>query len=269
MVKKLNENLTAKIITKHGLTRTIRIRDSLRQGGALSLTLYGILMDEISKALQKTQHGISIIEGELNISNLLWVDDVVILEKEGKLQDPLNTTNEVIDKYHIEFGEPKSNSMTIKNNRKKPTNKEYHLGNMNLKKTDKYKYLGYWQNEKNNNEDQIKATKGRTEAAYQKMMALTGNSNFNDIEMETIWLITKACILPAITYSGETWEPNEHNFKEANKIYENILKRILKTPKGTPREPLYAETGLLDPQTIITCNRINMEARIMKGENKP
>jgi len=121
MVKKLNENLTAKIITKHGLTRTIRIRDSLRQGGALSLTLYGILMDEISKALQKTQHGISIIEGELNISNLLWVDDVVILEKEGKLQDPLNTTNEVIDKYHIEFGEPKSNSMTIKT-----TNKEYH-----------------------------------------------------------------------------------------------------------------------------------------------
>ena len=55
---------------------------------------------------------------------------------------------------------------------------------------------------KNNNDDQLKAIQSRTEAAYQKMMALTGNSNFNNLEMETIWLVMKACIMPSITYSG-------------------------------------------------------------------
>ena len=35
MIKKINTNLRARIHTKHGLTREIRIRDSIRQGGVL------------------------------------------------------------------------------------------------------------------------------------------------------------------------------------------------------------------------------------------
>ena len=268
IVKKLNENLTAKIMTKFGPTRMIKIKDSIRQGGVLSTTLYGILMDEISKALSKEKHGIELIKNQLRIGSLLWVDDVAVVEEEGKLQPPLNTTDKVSNKYHIEFGKPKSNSMTIKNNKKKPINKEYQIGQMTLDKKQKYKYLGYLQNEKNNNDDQFTAIQGRTESAYQKMMALTGNTNFLDLEMETIWLVTKACITPAITYSGEAWEPTKQNYNEANKILDNILKRILKTPKGTPREPLYIETGLIDPETIITNNRINMEARIIRNDNQ-
>ena len=47
---------------------------------------------------------------------------------------------------------------------------------------------------------------------------------------------------------------------------DNIIKMILKTPKGTPREALYIETGLLDPTTIIKRNRVNMESRLrIKG----
>ena len=49
---------------------------------------------------------------------------------------------------------------------------------------------------------------------------------------------------------------------------DNILKRILKVPPGTPREALYIETGLLDPSTIIKKNRINMEIRIQRNGSK-
>ena len=268
IVKRLNENLTAKILTKFGLTRSIKIKDSIRQGGVLSTTLYGILMDEISKAINASKNGIQVIKNQLRIGSLLWVDDVAIVEKEGELQEPLNTTDEISSKYHIEYGKSKSNTMTIKNNRKKQINKQYRIGTMNLDKTKSYKYLGYHQNEKNNNDDQLKAVQNRTEGAYQKMMALTGNTNFHNLEMDTIWLVTKACIVPAITYSGETWEPNKQNYDNINKILDSIIKRILKTPKGTPREPLYIETGLLDPETIIINNRLNMEARIRRNDNK-
>ena len=51
-------------------------------------------------------------------------------------------------------------------------------------------------------------------------------------------------------------------------ILDNILKKILKTPKSTPREALYIETGLLDPETIIKKNRISMEWRIKNGNNQ-
>ena len=45
-------------------------------------------------------------------------------------------------------------------------NPEFTLGDMNLKYTDKYKDLGYIQNNKNNLEDHIKALKGKVENAY-------------------------------------------------------------------------------------------------------
>ena len=39
---------------------------------------------------------------------------------------------------------------------------------MTLDRTEKYKYLGHIQNNKNNNEDHMRQLKGKTEAAYQK-----------------------------------------------------------------------------------------------------
>ena len=52
IVKRLNENLTGRIQTKYGLTRMIKIKDSIRQGGVLSTTLSGTLMDQINKELK-------------------------------------------------------------------------------------------------------------------------------------------------------------------------------------------------------------------------
>ena len=180
----------------------------------------------------------------------------------------MNTTEETSSKYHVEFGEPKSN-LPIKNNKKRGEKHNYKLGNMQLKEKDKYKYLGYMQNSKNNNEDHFKAVTGKAEAAFQKMMTLTGDSTFCNIEMETIWTVMEACVTPTITYSGEAWEPSKKNFKAANDIMDALLKRILKTPKnGTPREAVYIETGLMDPEHIILKNRVNMEARIEKGTSE-
>ena len=269
IVKNLNENLTAKIQTKYGLTRTIKIKDSIRQGGVLSTTLYGALMDEINKELKANEMGIPLYENGRKMATLLWVDDVLLIAIEGKLQPLLDVTSDTSNKYHVEYGKPKSNSMAIKNNKKKTKPHEYKLGDMDLEQTEKYKYLGYLQNTKNDNSDQIKSIRGRTEAAYQNMMALTGNSDFSQIEMETIWTVMEACIIPTITYSGEAWHPSQKNFDEINQIMDNIMKRILKLPKnGTSRETMYMETGMYDPRALIERNRINMEARIRNGDNQ-
>ncbi len=50
IVKKLNENLTARVKTKYGLTRKIQIKDSIRQGGVLSVAQYAVLMDEYTRS---------------------------------------------------------------------------------------------------------------------------------------------------------------------------------------------------------------------------
>ena len=49
---------------------------------------------------------------------------------------------------------------------------------------------------------------------------------------------------------------------------DNILKRILMVPQSTPREALYIETGLLDPEAIRLKNRVLMEHRMMNGTSQ-
>ena len=110
IVKNLNENLTAKLQTKYGLTRDIKIKDSIRQGGVLSVVQYALLIDEINKEIQKcglsdTSEGIA----EIIACCLLWMDDVALIATEpNNLQKMLDITNEIANRYHIEFGEPKS-----------------------------------------------------------------------------------------------------------------------------------------------------------------
>ena len=79
IIEKLNESLTAKIATKYGETRKIKIKDSKRQGGVLSVLEYGVLMDEINKDIQKEPIGIEIEENNTRIACLLWVDDVLLI----------------------------------------------------------------------------------------------------------------------------------------------------------------------------------------------
>ena len=79
IIKKLNENLIAKIATKYGETRKIKIKESITQGGVLSVLEYGVLMDEINKDIQKEPIGIEIEENNTRIACLLWVDGVVLI----------------------------------------------------------------------------------------------------------------------------------------------------------------------------------------------
>ncbi len=69
---------------------------------------------------------------------------------------------------------------------------------------------------------------------------------------------------PILTHSGEIWDLNKGQREGLNGIIDKIIKRILKVPPRTPREALIMETGLLDLETIIKKNRINMELRIQR-----
>ena len=138
MVKKLNSNLTAKIHTRHGLTREIRIRDSIRQGGVLSVIEYATLIDEISKELKEQDLGIVTETGE-KVNTLLWMDDVCLIHHDLKtLQEMLNITNHVALKYHIEFGAAQCKVVRIGKGEKS----EIKLNGQTLEEVDTYKYLG-------------------------------------------------------------------------------------------------------------------------------
>ena len=108
IVKELNSNLTAKVRTKYELTRTIQIRDSIRQGGILSVIEYANLMDEIAKELQEKSAGYQKIWSNTTMGCLLWMADVVLIHHDKEeIQKMINITNEIAKRYHIKFGKEK------------------------------------------------------------------------------------------------------------------------------------------------------------------
>ena len=112
-----------------------------------------------------------------------WMDDIALIRNDPKeLHELLNITNEITDRYHIEFGSAKSKILKIGN---KTTEPDIYLGENQLEYTDNYKYLGEILNYKGNKEDHIIQSDRKTEAAYLTILIVLGNQYFNNISLET------------------------------------------------------------------------------------
>ena len=264
-IKQLNTDLKAQVKTKHGLTREIHMKDNIKQGGVLSVLMYATLMDEIAKEIKTRNIGIE-IDDEEKIGCLLWMDDVALISKNKEdMQKMLDITDEIAKKYRIKFGKEKSKVMKIG---KKLVDHKFYLGDMELEYCEKYKYLGVTLSKDNKQMHYIMETKRKAEAAFNTILAITGNVDFKHIELKAIWKFVETCIIPIITYGGEGRTPNKKEAMERRKILDNIIKRILMVPISTPREPLYHETGMMDTEHIIAKNRITYKERTKRKSNK-
>ena len=263
-IKELNEDLKAFVETKHGNTRTIKLKDNIRQGGVLSVIMYATLMDEIAKEVRTRNLGVPMREGE-KLGCLLWMDDVAfIAEKKEDLQEMLDIAEEVSAKYRIKFGEEKSKIIKIG---KKLPEVEFKIGGMTLGYCERYKYLGIFFSCKNNMEEHIKETKRKTEAAFNTAMAIAGSTNLKNIELKVIWELVDVCIIPIITYGWEAITPRKADEKQLKQIVENLIKRVLIMPTSTPWEPLYLETGIQEIGLKTTRNRLNYMEKVKKSNN--
>ena len=262
IMKELNNNLTATVRTEVGNTRTIKIRDSIRQGGVLSVIEYANLIDEIAKELKERTVGNQKLWSN-NISGcLLWMDDVALIHHDkDELQKMLDITDDIAKRYHIKFGKEKSQILTIGKNESTPQGGA-EIGDLTLDNTATYKYLGMIVNNKGSLQDHLTKTKGKVEAALQTIFSLAGNAEFYNIEMATIWRLFHSCIIPILTYGAETWIPTKAEQKYAQNILNNTIKRILMTPTSTPSEILIAETGIWDIETQMAKKQITYYHKI-------
>jgi len=264
IIQELNKKLTATIETKYGNTREIQMKDNIRQGGVLSVIMYAVLMDEIAKEIKRRNLGIAGEDGT-NTGCLLWMDDVALIANNPEeMQEMLDITSEIGIKYRIKFGMEKSKVLKIGH---KLPDRQFRLGDMNLEYCTKYKYLGIIMSNKNNQEEQLKEVRRKVEAAYNTILAIAGSVDLKGVEMKSIWEMVQSCLIPLITYGAEATTPTKKETEMRNGILQNILKRIIMTPKSTPCEPLYMETGLYNAESYIIRNKIQYMEKIKEGSN--
>ena len=253
--KKLNSNLTARIQTRFGLTKEIPIKDSIRQGGVLSVVEYATLIDEISKELRKRNQGVRTAAGT-QIDSLLWMDDVCLIHSDrDELQQMLDITNHVAKKYHIEFGAAKFKVVKMG---KGPSSKLI-LNGQTLEEVEAYKYLGEIINNKGNLSAHITELEKKIQAATQNIITETGNKEFKGIKMEAVWQLVDSVIIPILTYGAEGWDPTKTELQQIQTTMNKALKTLLFLPQQTPTS--IQETGYLPIERMI--KRVMQAHRIL------
>ena len=75
LTKAINENLTAKVKTKAGMSREIKRETGGKQGGMQMVPMFSKMMDKLAEDLDSSEH-IGIILEKLKIACLEYVDDV-------------------------------------------------------------------------------------------------------------------------------------------------------------------------------------------------
>ena len=124
------------------------------------------------------------------------MDDVCLIHHDlKKLQEILDVTNHVANKYHIQFGAAKCK--VIKLGKGKKSNLK--LNGETLEEVQAYKYLGETINNKGTLADHITEIEKKVKGATASIIAETGNSEFKGIKMQAVWQMVDAVIIPIIT----------------------------------------------------------------------
>ena len=131
-------------------------------------------MDEIAKEPQQRNLGIETQQNYI-LDSLLWMDDVCLIHHDlQKLQEILDVTNHVANKYHIQFGAAKC-KVTKKGKGRKRTLK---LSGEVLEEVPSYKYMGEIINNKGNLSDRIAEVARKIKGATTRIIAEAVNKEF-------------------------------------------------------------------------------------------
>ena len=206
---------------------SIQIRDSIRQGGVLSVAAYANLVDEIVKEPEKDERNYITIGNEKQTGCLLWMDDVVLMHTEkSQMQNMLHTTHEIASRYRIQFGSQKSKTLCIG---KEPA--QFYIGTTKLEQTVTYTYLGITMNNKGTLKHHINQTRGKCDASMQAITSIAKHRHIREKEMFTIMKLHEACTMPMLLYGIEGLIPTKMERKELDDINTNIMRRIINTPR--------------------------------------
>ena len=141
IINNMNSDLRAKAKTKFGLTREIIMEIGGRQGSRNTGRLFSKLMDTLAESAIEEGDGFTLTR-DLIIPMLLWIDDVTTFavgdDKQWNILEKINK----FAKYHkISWGREKCQVMRVGEHRA-DTETEWKIGEMPIKETKTYKYLG-------------------------------------------------------------------------------------------------------------------------------
>ena len=137
IIKGMYTRTKAKYIFGDIETDWVKLERGVRQGCVLSPLLFAMYIEELAVRLVNSRLGVKVGQDKLGV--LLYADDIILLAENGRdMQEMLNTTRDYAREFSMTFGETKCGVMRFNT---KDT-RDFKLGGINMKRFNKYKYLG-------------------------------------------------------------------------------------------------------------------------------
>ena len=197
IITKLYWEQSASGRTESGMTSEFKIKKGVRQGCVLSPNLFNLYTEKIFREVEDMK-GVYI--GGVNINNLRYADDTVLLASPMFLQALLTAVNEKSKLYGMEMNIIKTKSMVISRNKPVP-NISISVEGKPIQQVGRMVYLGYMATEDGKCDKEIKRRIGIARSAFESMAKIL--TSRNSIELRS--RIAKCYIWSTLLYGAETW----------------------------------------------------------------
>ncbi|KAI5715485.1 hypothetical protein M8J77_016861 [Diaphorina citri] len=192
-ITEMYQGITSSVKTCFGITDSFEIKSGLRQGGVLSPLLFILVMDQIQK---KVENSI----GKEKMKLMLFADDIALYGQMNEVQHQIEAWTQNAKKYGLIFSQEKSEILVL--SRDDRPEGEIEMDGKQLKKTDKFKYLGSTLAE--NGEIDLEITQRIQTGGkfYHIVRDLIWN---NKVPMKCKKVLFNTYYVPILTYGCETW----------------------------------------------------------------
>ena len=155
IISSMYVNRRAKYALGNIETEWVYSRRGVRQGCILSSLLYSLYTEKLSLRVKRTGLAIKVKNEKFVI--LMYADDVIIMCENGEdLQEVLNVVNVYGRDFSVKVSADKSKVLVV-NGEQEDLEREWELGDIRVKRTKEYKYLGVTLNERES--EQVKLSK--------------------------------------------------------------------------------------------------------------
>jgi len=241
MIRMLYRHVNNKVIFGKFESESFEVLNGVKQGCIMSPCLFNIAMSDLQNMLHECP-GVNI--GDTTVHGLFYADDIVLIAKnDHDLTQMLQVADTYSRKWGLRFNSKKSQILVVG---KRITDKQWPLGDMMLKETNSYKYLGVIINRRLNDSDHINvhlAEKAKKLQAYLRY-TLSSHMDINRVTFgNTLW---HKALLPSLSHACGIW------FNDTLTTRKNIMsfqykcaKAVLKLKCMPARSAILADLGWL------------------------
>ena len=207
---------TVSIKFQRGITEEIGVNKGVRQGDALSATLFNLALEYV---VRKINTGTLRTRGGQIIA---YADDIVLVTKRRKImKDMLSEIIEEGKKIGLEINEDKTKIMRIG---KKLETREIKIGQYNFEEVDKFKYLGVTISSQGDRRTEIKEKIVAANRAFHANKKLLKSKV---LRKETKMKVYRTMIRPILLYAAETMTMTKRDEEDMRVMERKIMRAIL------------------------------------------